>query len=1538
MNCINRNTKEFKKLLGETLLSPMTLSLKIAKWQLDNNTDTYPSASDITGYTKSTTDLFINNPEFNIGSPVEFNKYAKSTDNPTIEGFVDYLSKSSPITLKSPLKIAQDLFSNDVYENTNFNKLIDEDGETPSRFSLRSTEYRDLNFNRLFFRGKQSDITGKDLLESLKENYSKNFSGATNDLVSALNGIKGISDVKFTYEGEFQDNSAAYYDSSTQTIHVNKPLMYEMATDDVISTLLHELVHYKTVDALNNPQTQQDQELIDTVNGALEKIGPREEYGFTNKEEFVAELYSNPQFYDTVKDLFSRAPKNHNWFTKIMDAIRRLLGVKKTSEFDKLFETIVKSVKGDISREAFSDNGIFNKLIERTDHFDNTTKHLLHINNLMKDNIDKQIKYFKKSVDQYNQGEIEFEVNKLTDLFERIESNDNIETLVPMFYYLTQMQQDINKVVARIDDNALAHDTDKARLNNISSLEGLLENFELVNDVKYYLESLQKELNTFNKNAEEGSEEAFKIAQSDIDAIRNVTNYIDNLYDRAKTALFKEKQEVAVSLLTNPLFLTKAEKQLRDQYAKEYGDGSSYETTKEQYINDQFQNRPDELQERLEFLAKQYVYNPSDDISNAELKLSDPLNINSNLVSVAVNMLLHNREQMINGFRESSLSFRGLYNEYSKEHSENNVNKKYKNIITQDEKGKHYLINPLKMEVLDSYREMRRQANLEMYGDNVAFPISSIEHQNVKDIGSDSLFRNEKIDRVNRNTLINLQVSDKTSKLNAKVRSISEYSKTDIDKREDVVKKYTKYNNYDELLESKDFEKADSFGSKRFPELYQYFKGEKDLVIYDYRREYDNSKKMYTTDAYQQWFNQHFEKDIVETGEDAFEETISIREEFKNPAFENLTRAELNAVNAFMNIAADGKKTFGEFNSLLETVVDGYSFVALPTMNKSDFERRVTGDFKGMYDNFKDNLRNIQHDDYFDGGEPLNADGTAKYGLRVHQRGHISPENQSLELFDLFFAEYENVLKYALRREFEKKMKIVADISKGKQYFSRSAKTGDYLRNSLTGRNPIHTIDGSHSKEYAKIVGLMETALYDIYTYHGGKLGQFEVNKITSMVNGFAASVALTANAPTGIANIVNGRAQLQLDAIGKYHYNTKDLLASEKDYFSELSNSLADLKNPIKTSKVNLTLELFDFVGGVQLKKQSFMKDSFGKKILSKETMNSFNDMGEHYMSYVLTTSILRGIKVMNKDRKFIDKDGNVVDSKDKAASMYDMLIYDKDSGTLKVSDNAVYTTHTLTSKLNEGGMSHITALIKKRSHDMYGAYDSNLQSEIQKQWWGKSLTMFKRFLIPGIQYRYRNWKSISKHPDLMADNDKIYNTSLKEYEEGYYISLGRMVFQTMKNLKTEGWKYAPEYYNKLSDYEKSNIRKATTELITRGILLPALALAISLGWDDDKPYWLLYQVARLSSELGQFSNPLDMTKIIQNPVAGINFIQNALKLGSEVVFFIEANPGEKDSYFGWLNEDVHGNNKVIKAASKMIPVASQLSKEYKNLYNALQ
>ena len=58
-------------------------------------------------------------------------------------------------------------------------------------------------------------------------------------------------------------------------------------------------------------------------------------YGFTNVQEFVAELYSNDKFQEEIKNL------DKNFWQRFITAIRRLVGLPKSLENDSLIDSIL---------------------------------------------------------------------------------------------------------------------------------------------------------------------------------------------------------------------------------------------------------------------------------------------------------------------------------------------------------------------------------------------------------------------------------------------------------------------------------------------------------------------------------------------------------------------------------------------------------------------------------------------------------------------------------------------------------------------------------------------------------------------------------------------------------------------------------------------------------------------------------------------------------------------------------------------------------------------------------------------------------------------------------------------------------------------------------------------------------------------------------------------------------------------------------------------------------------------------------------------
>jgi len=150
----------------------------------------------------------------------------------------------------------------------------------------------------------------------------------------------------------------------------------------------------------------------------------------------------------------------------------------------------------------------------------------------------------------------------------------------------------------------------------------------------------------------------------------------------------------------------------------------------------------------------------------------------------------------------------------------------------------------------------------------------------------------------------------------------------------------------------------------------------------------------------------------------------------------------------------------------------------------------------------------------------------------------------------------------------------------------------------------------------------------------------------------------------------------------------------------------------------------------------------------------------------------------------------------------------------------------------------------------------------------------------------------------------------------------------------------HAKEVYNSLTDHEKSNLKKATIEIVTTSVLLPligSLLAAVAKGSDDDEIWFIVYQIRRLESELSQYRNVVESTKLIANPVAGVKLLQNATYLAMEIATPINFAPEDDEHFFSYLDEDRKGKNILVKKSKKLIPIWSQLDKNYKQLFNSI-
>tara|TARA_R110000822_G_scaffold73853_14_gene177643 strand:- start:167 stop:1123 length:957 start_codon:yes stop_codon:yes gene_type:complete len=308
----------------------------------------------------------------------------------------------------------------------------------------------------------------------------------------------------------------------------------------------------------------------------------------------------------------------------------------------------------------------------------------------------------------------------------------------------------------------------------------------------------------------------------------------------------------------------------------------------------------------------------------------------------------------------------------------------------------------------------------------------------------------------------------------------------------------------------------------------------------------------------------------------------------------------------------------------------------------------------------------------------------------------------------------------------------------------------------------------------------------------------------------------------------------------------------------------------------------------------------------------------------------ILDTIKVMNANNDFIDQQGNVVKDKNKAASLLDMYSVNE-KGVLVVSPLVVYTTKSSGIKYNEGGKVKVMSLIKKKMFDTMGNYDSNMQPEAMRHWYGKLFMMYRKYLVPMGVTRWRGFVYFRTAKDDLADNQKFYSEALQEYEEGYYTTFTRYIVNgLLPAIKKMEFKLLSTNWNELTDYEKKNIHKTVVEITLTAGILPALGMLLSAANadDDDKFLWfLLLQTRRLESELSAYRNINEQYRIFNSPIPSVRMLQNATSLLSRLI-----NPNEIGEKY--KSGPRKGTYKIYRDATRLTPILNSTNITYKEKY----
>ncbi len=640
-----------------------------------------------------------------------------------------------------------------------------------------------------------------------------------------------------------------------------------------------------------------------------------------------------------------------------------------------------------------------------------------------------------------------------------------------------------------------------------------------------------------------------------------------------------------------------------------------------------------------------------------------------------------------------------------------------------------------------------------------------------------------------------------------------------------------------------------------------------------------------------------------------------------------LTETEKKVLEFFKEVSDEGaKKTY--YNNPLVKFKYGTKVYEFPKITKSDTERMWSGEVKGIVKDKVQNLTTVRPDDV--GYTTVNTDsqGNIAYDIPIRYRNNYNNFDhsmQSLDLMTIYNLEYKNTNAYNHKIKLKNELQYLIDIAENKDYYNVSG--SQIVKSSRSKEYDLKK--GVDSNTVKVMKNVMESKFYEILRHNGIKLGNTDINKVVDYLNGGTAMLGLTLNVASGTANVLNAQAQLFLESFIKGHYiKASGIKKANLKYSNDLPNILKDLTNGVNTSFTNQMLSYFNVKGDFNFSKTNFLRSTLIKYGFNTESLQVFQNSGEHWIQSTIAMSVLDGVKVLDKDGKFLNKEGKIVEKFQDAASVLDMLAKDKE-GLLNLNDKVVYTTHSKFTKWQEGGKEKVESLIIKKIYDSVGNYREMDQPELYRHWLGRLVGFYRRFLVPMGTARLKGIETSLIKKENLTEKDLSFNYALQEYEEGTYTTLVRYIRSSVKGLST--FTQLVDNFKDLNEYEKNNLKKATIEIIITSILGPLAALIAGSADDDDEVlFFVAYQLRRLDTELSAYRSLSENFKMMRSPIPSANLAEHVLWSLDSVI-----NPFSWDNLTEEYDQGPHKRENKFKIKQmKKIPVFRDFVRSYQDYY----
>lgn len=473
------------------------------------------------------------------------------------------------------------------------------------------------------------------------------------------------------------------------------------------------------------------------------------------------------------------------------------------------------------------------------------------------------------------------------------------------------------------------------------------------------------------------------------------------------------------------------------------------------------------------------------------------------------------------------------------------------------------------------------------------------------------------------------------------------------------------------------------------------------------------------------------------------------------------------------------------------------------------------------------------------------------------QRAQENAERNNPNVLERLNSFIDSMYNFNTRNDIARLAKITSNQLRNMDIIKRNPNDklmDNRLLSRITGKQEIRTTKSDDSNIVKHFENQVRKLVFNEFEMDEGTR-----SKVSRVMRNMVSSKFMMLNITGGIANVLYGKTQIQMEMAAGQFFKYKDFRKGENEWMQNVGSYLADAYNETTNNETNAVIRLFNVI------ESDMVTERYGK---GSNPMGKLENLlfiqqtaGEHYMQNTTLLAMLHSHRVVNVNGKnkimsfeqyamnlreeallkvlrknnpelvskyetfkdkvlefYVEKERYV---KFKADIITDFLrsipkelrqefktTYKEDTKEERIKfeqhpsfrESLILKNGVATLKKDSGLTNDDIAAFRNKvisvNHQIHGIYDKIGANQLQQSWWGALLMQFHKHLVPGYQKRFGY---------RLGHFDGIYNETRESISKGTYVSLGEFIAMPFK-----------KYYELNNDNELQAIR--TLQGIAKG------------------------------------------------------------------------------------------------------------------------